>query len=336
MTALAKSEAGFTAEQTQIVKQVLCPGISDAQLAMFAQVCKRTGLDPFARQIYATIRNANEGTKENPKWVKKLTIQTGIDGFRLIAERTDKYSGQGEFEWCGPDGVWRDIWLDKEPPAAARATVYRSDWKEPIRRIARWKAYNQDNSMWRKMDAEQLAKCAEALCLRAAFPQDLSGLYTDDEMAQADVEPIRAAVVPSAPKNALPANSEPDADSRPGDWQPRHERVWKLYANSSVVDQPITSIPEDKLNSYIERLEKTMADHRPGKPHQNSQEAKPYHAAAVNERQIRERLKREAEAEAAGADPETGEVLDRAEDGDAGPVGGAPDDSFRDEAAGVA
>jgi len=211
---IAKDDVAYwTREQIDVIKNVICPGINDQQLAMFKEVCKRTGLDPFAKQIYVTIRPTWDANLQRK--VDRMTIQTGIDGFRLIAERTGKYRGQRPFEWCGPDGRWTDVWLQNEPPMAARAAVRRADFDEPLLRVARYDAYvqttkdNKPNSMWAKMHAEQLAKCAEALCLRTAFPQELSGLYTDDEMGQADNEPVRASVVSRAPANALPAANKP-------------------------------------------------------------------------------------------------------------------------------
>jgi phage recombination protein Bet len=178
-------------EQINTIKQVLVPGATDTDLVLLAQVSKRTGLDLFTRQMYGIIRFSNEKQRDGTwKKVPKLTIQISIDGFRLIAERSGKYAGQRGPEWCGPDGCWRDVWLDAQPPAAARVGVLRTDWRDPLWAVARWDSYaeisdGKPTRMWAKMPELMLAKVAEALALRRAFPQELSGLYTTDELAQA-------------------------------------------------------------------------------------------------------------------------------------------------------
>ena len=177
--AIRGDQSDWTPEQGQALLEMFNLGNAPhSVIRSYFHVCQTTGLDPFKRQIHLIERSG------------KFTPQTSIDGFRIIRDRSKVFDG-GEIHWCGPDGVWRDVWLEKDYPAAARYTLHRTDQKLPAVATALWGAYVQtkrDGSvtqMWDRMGAHMLAKVAEALAIRMAFPDDTGGLYTDDEMAQA-------------------------------------------------------------------------------------------------------------------------------------------------------
>jgi phage recombination protein Bet len=168
--ALATLDEG-TREVAAQIKSVLNFQGNDADLALFATVARRMNLDPFSKQIYAVFRGG------------RMVIQTGIDGYRAIAFRTGALDAIGEPEF-GP--------VEKGHPAYAKVAVYRKGSAHPTVGVAYWDEYCQLNSsgtpmgLWSKMPRTMLAKCAESQALRKAFPEALSGLYTDEEMSQAE------------------------------------------------------------------------------------------------------------------------------------------------------
>jgi len=172
-----------------VVREVLAPDLTLAELRLFAMVADRSGLDPFARQIFAVKRRSGG--------VYRVTFQTGIDGYRSIAARTGEYDGQDEPTYSADCSCER---LPKPHPVSSTVRVHRKGMSHPVAATAFWHEYvpeagqsGNGDQMWRKMPHVMIAKVAEALALRKAFPWDPnrqtgigSDVYTTDEMAQAD------------------------------------------------------------------------------------------------------------------------------------------------------
>ena len=204
MSALAiqNDQEGWNEQQLAALRQIGLEQAKQADLALFLSYAQRTGLDPFSRQIYMI------GRWDGRAQATRYTIQASIDGLRIVAQRSGEYGGQTAPEWCGPDGVWKDVWLENEAPSAARIGVWRHGFTEPCYGVARYNSYcpmnkqGKPSGLWVQMPDVMLAKVAEALALRKAFPNDLSGIYSSEEMDQADktqtteqaAKPVQAAV----------------------------------------------------------------------------------------------------------------------------------------------
>lgn len=181
LTVVKKNEVAHPfMEQLQLIKETICVGLTDNEFKLFMYQCNKMGLDPLVRQIYPVKRWNSALGRES------MTIQTGIDGYRLIADRTGRYfpgkdpelvfdkdgglvSAKSYISKKTQDGKWREVDL----------TAYYCEY------VALGKN-GKPNHMWATKPRIMLAKCAEAMLLRKAFPAELSGVYTQEEMGQAD------------------------------------------------------------------------------------------------------------------------------------------------------
>jgi phage recombination protein Bet len=167
----------FNQDKIRLIKQMFGADLTDTEFEFFISVAKARGLDPVLNQIHAVKRKNKNGPA-------KMTIQVGIDGFRLIASRTNLYAGKDEaiFEYKGksttPDKVTVTVYKIVQGIRCAFTATAR--WQEYV------PAHEQGGFMWVKMPEVMLEKVCEAKALRMAFPGDLSGLYVNEEMHQAE------------------------------------------------------------------------------------------------------------------------------------------------------
>ena len=169
----------FNPEQRQMIRDTYANGASDDEFAVLMETARARRLNPLLRQIHFVKRWDNQ--KKRDVW----STQVSIDGLRAIAERTGKYDGQGEPEY---------IYNDAGKLVCTKVRVYRRDWTRPAVGVAFFDEYKQTtrdgglNQFWGGKPHVMLAKCAEALAMRKAFPEDTSGLYVPEEMGDRAAE----------------------------------------------------------------------------------------------------------------------------------------------------
>jgi len=138
-------------------------------MAAFIQACQRTGLDPTAKQIYAA--------QMGGKW----TVLVGVDGMRLVAQRTGQYDGQDPIEWqATEDGPWSTV--PPKAPHAARIRIYRKGISRPLEQTVTMAEFGGKGGNWTTRPGHMLGIRAETHGFRRLFPMELSGLYTAEDI----------------------------------------------------------------------------------------------------------------------------------------------------------
>jgi hypothetical protein len=218
---------------------------SDAEVDRFLMEAAIYGLEPLAGQIYATWEDG----------VMKTVAH--IDGLRLLAERTEKYDGQDDPEWCDEDGVWTDYWAGKDHPLAARVRVHKKGTKVPTTGTANWHDFAPKSevgagalwSMSGGKPAHMLSIRAEALALRKAFPSELSGLYTAEELD------ISLAALDTSPATADSPSISPPAVSPMGDGAARSGEEPLVIVDPPGARPSVAPVRQESRRTLIEVLE---------------------------------------------------------------------------------
>lgn len=171
------------------------PGAKSADaVALALSYCKARRLDPFKRPVHIV-----------PMWNSQLrqeveTVWPGISEIRTTASRTGQYAGSDPAvfgdeitrEFTGATGKGERLSATVTFPSWCRVTVYRMIdgqrvpfpgprvvWTETFSQA---KGANVPNARWCRAPYQMLEKCAEAAALRKAFPEELAGELTAEEM----------------------------------------------------------------------------------------------------------------------------------------------------------
>jgi phage recombination protein Bet len=244
-TALATTDFGALApiegERRRLFAETICVGAKPVEVEMAIEICKQLQLDPFKRQIYFV------------KMQGRMQTVIGIDGHRAIAERSGLYEGQGPVQWCGEDGVWKDVWLGKGAPAAAKVTIYRKGFREPLVTVARTRSYSRGGNLWTQMPDVMIAKCCEALGHRKAFPEVFGGVFAPEEITEVEDGQIVGPAQPPPPgvhkmpaKKPEPGVEDAEVVDEPDDLQTRQEFISSFVSAGSLVHlNTMTPAPED-------------------------------------------------------------------------------------------
>lgn len=195
-----KDDAGEMVSFTpQEIKERLCPTATDSELALCIELCNRRHLNPFTKEVYLVKYGS-----------APASIITSYQVFNRRACRNDNYNGiksgvvvMREHEIVKKRGaaVYKQV---GEQLIGGWAEVSFKDGRETAYAELALSDYSTGKSNWSKMPGVMIEKCAKAAAWRLAFPDDFSGMYTAEEMDQAQPRKAAAEVEVTKPVDLQP------------------------------------------------------------------------------------------------------------------------------------
>lgn len=201
------------------------------ELQTLMAIVKKRNLNPFTKEVYF-IKYGNQPAQ----------IVVSKDAFMKRAEQNPAYDGiESGVVYEDKNGELKNkkgIILPKGCKLIGGwCEVYRKDRTRPIYREVELSAYNTGKNWWQKSPGQMIEKVAVVAAVRDTFSEDVGGLYTSDEMEQA--EPI----------DITPQESLEEVMARK---QAQIEQFKQQEQVRKQAEQADTSYPADEIPDYLE------------------------------------------------------------------------------------
>jgi phage recombination protein Bet len=187
------------------------PGAAPESIIMVHQYCKARNLDPLKKPAHIVPMPVTDAKTGNTVW--RDVVMPGISEHRITAMRTGKYAGMDQ-PVVGDEIEFKGV----KAPEFMTVTVYRMidgvrvpfPHTEYFVESVQTKKNGEINAMWTRRPRGQLLKCVEAGALRKAFPEELGGEITAEEMVHVEKDITPEPVAIAAPQR----KSEPDGNNQ--------------------------------------------------------------------------------------------------------------------------
>lgn len=220
----------ITKEDKSLLLATVAKGATESEFQMFWEFCKSTGLNPFKKEIWFIKTGAG------------VQMMTGINGFLTIANNHPQF-----------DGMTVSIKEEDGKLISATCTVYRKDRKYPSEATVYYSEYAKNSPIWRTMPRMMLQKVAKSVALREAFPQELNGMYTQEEM------PPEYSIQESKPENKTQYVYDvalyPEQEKVKGILEAFRKKGFKIENTLLFSNEPIQQLNQCLQDGYFMEVE---------------------------------------------------------------------------------
>ncbi|MBO5840086.1 MAG: phage recombination protein Bet [Methanobrevibacter sp.] len=185
-TAVYEIEGQKVELSPEVVREYMVSGdkenVTIQEIIMFMNLCKFSGLNPWAKEAYCIKFGKEPATMVIGKeaYIKRAEKNEHFDGFESGIIAFDPETQEVSYR----NGTFK---LPNEKILGGYARVYRNDRSHPVIAEVEFEEYasrKKDgslNSMWAKKPGTMIRKVALVQALREAFPSSFGGAFTEEE-----------------------------------------------------------------------------------------------------------------------------------------------------------